>query len=209
MQPTGFHDLLRQAQSGDRAAMDRVITLLRPYLEQVAARYADPDRASASASDLVQDACLRAWEKIDQFHGGTNDEQTLALFRSWVGQIVQRLGLNDRRDRKAQRRTPALPLVRLDNPGAGESTARGGGADPADREPTPSMNLRTDEQARLVQAALERIADETDRAVLRLRFFDGLSLREIAERLTLSYNKVRERYQVGLEQLERELGRLE
>jgi RNA polymerase sigma factor (sigma-70 family) len=70
------------------------------------------------------------------------------------------------------------------------------------------MNLRTDEQARLVQAALERLADDTDRAILRLRFFDGLSLRQIAERLALSYDKVREHYQSGLGQLERELGRL-
>jgi RNA polymerase sigma factor (sigma-70 family) len=207
VQPNGFHDLLQQAQAGDRAAMDRVLALLRPYLEHVADRYADPDRASASASDLVQEACLRAWDKLDQFRGGASDEQTLALFRSWVGQIVQHLGLNARRDGKAQRRTPARPLKRLGVPAAGESTDQAGAAEPADPEPTPSVNLSTDEQARLVQAALERLADDTGRTILRLRFFDGLSLRQIADRLAISYDKVRERYQSGLAQLERELGR--
>jgi RNA polymerase sigma factor (sigma-70 family) len=209
VEPNGFHDLLRQAQAGDRAAMDRVLALLRPYLEQVAQRYADPDRARASASDLVQEACLRAWDKLDQFHGGANDEQTLALFRSWVAQIVQRLGLNARRDGKAQRRTPPRPLMRLGAPSADESADQAGRVEPADREPTPSTNVRSDEQARLVQAALERLADDTDRAILLLRFFEGLSLRQVAERLGLSYDKVRERYQSSLGQLERDLGRLQ
>ncbi len=208
MQPDGFHDLLRQARAGDRGALDRVLALLRPYLEQLAARYADPGRAHASASDLVQEACLRAWDKLDQFRGGSSDEQTLALFRSWLGQIVQRLGLNARRDGKAQRRAPRQPLRRLGSPAAGDSTDQAGGVEPAGGEPTPSANLREDEQTRLVRAAVANIPDETDRAIVRLRFFEGLSLRQVAQQLNLTYDKVRERYQISLQRLERDLGQL-
>jgi DNA-directed RNA polymerase specialized sigma24 family protein len=42
--------------------------------------------------------------------------------------------------------------------------------------------------------------------IVRLHFFDGLSLREIAERLDLSYDQVRHRYQTTLRSLEQELG---
>jgi RNA polymerase sigma factor (sigma-70 family) len=207
MQPPHFHELIRQAQAGDRAAMNRVLSLLRPHLEQLARRYADPARASTSASDLVQETELRVWQKLDQFHGGENDEQTLALFRGWVGQMMQRLGLNARRDRKTQRRAPSQPIVRLDAPKPGDSAGEEG-LDPVGREPTPSMDLRTAEETRLVQAALAKIADEADRTLLQLRFFEGLSLREAARRAGISYDKARDRFRDCMQRLEGELSRL-
>jgi RNA polymerase sigma factor (sigma-70 family) len=206
MQDENFHDLVRRAQAGDRQALDRVLDLLRPYLERTARRYADPARASASVSDLVQEAGLRAWQKLDQFRGGDNDEQTLALLRAWLGQIVQSLGLNTHRRRKAQRRSPPQAIVPLGGAAAGPSDAKPAGAEPAGNEPTPSVNVGADEQARLVQAALAKIPDETDRTVLRLHFFEGLSLRQAAQQLNLSYDNVRDRYQRSLQRLERELG---
>jgi RNA polymerase sigma factor (sigma-70 family) len=208
MDDTGFHDLLRRAQAGDRPALDHVLALLRPHLEQLARRYADPARGRASASDLVQEAWLRAWQKLEQFQGGADDAETLALFRAWVGQIVRRVGLNAQRHQQTQRRRPAQGIVRLGTPGTGDSTNEACNPEPPDREPTPSTNVRTDEQTRLIQTALEKIPDENGRAILRLRFFDDLSLRQIAERLGLSYDQVRARYQVALQRLERELGPL-
>jgi RNA polymerase sigma factor (sigma-70 family) len=208
MEPDGFHDLIRRAQAGDQQAMERVLELLRPHLEQLARRYADPRRASASAADLVQEVRLRAWQKLNQFRGGEGDEQTLALFRGWLGQMVQRLGMNVQRRRKARRRQPPQPIVPLGAPGADDSTTPPGpGSDPAADQPTPSMNVRADEQGRLVREALEKIPDETDRALLRLRFFEGVSLRQAARQLDLSYDTARERYQRCLRRLEAELGR--
>jgi len=61
----------------------------------------------------------------------------------------------------------------------------------------------------LIRAALERIPDETDRTIVRLRFFAGLSLHQIAEQLAMSYDKVVERSHAGLKSVEKELrGRL-
>ena len=51
---------------------------VRPSLLGVAHEYADPLRASESASDLVQEAELRAWQKLEQFCGGETDEDTIA-----------------------------------------------------------------------------------------------------------------------------------
>ena len=64
------------------------------------------------------------------------------------------------------------------------------------------------ERLRAVRSALERITDAADREVLRLRFFDGWSLRQIARHLRLNHEHVRQRYHALLEQLERELKEL-
>jgi RNA polymerase sigma factor (sigma-70 family) len=199
----GFNVLLRRAQTGDRQALGALLAALRPYLEKVARRYAASSSASPSVSDLVQDACLRVWRKLDQFQGTDDDGQTLALFRAWVERIVWRLGQNSRRDRKARRRSPAQGLVRLAEP-----DGAGGTGEPPGREPTPSVNLRRVEQHESVRAALERLPSEPGRVIVRLHFFEGVSLREVARRLSLSYDQVRERYRVSMRFLERELGPL-
>ena len=204
----GFHELLRQARAGDGQAMNWLVAILRPRLEQLARGYADPDRPDESASDLVQEAWLRVWQKLGQFRGAADNEQTAAVFHDWVGQIVRHLGLNRERDRNAQRRRPPQKPVRLAGGEPSESSSHGGGIDPAAGTPTPSATIQADEQAQMVRAAIERIPDTTDRTIVRLRFFDCLSLRQIAERLNLSYDKVRDRYQASMRLLERELGGL-
>jgi RNA polymerase sigma factor (sigma-70 family) len=145
----------------------------------VARRHADSSGASPSVSDLVPDACLHVWRKRDRFQG-TDDGQTLSLCRAWVGRIVWRLGQNGRRDRRAQGRPPA-------------------------RQPTPSVEMRQAKQRERVRAALESLPGATARAVVRLPFFEGVSLREVARRLGLSYDSVRERYRASVRLLERGL----
>jgi RNA polymerase sigma-70 factor (ECF subfamily) len=208
MDADGFHDLLRAAQATDSQALERLLTLIRPHLEQVARGYADPTRPDASTSDLVQEAWLRAWQKLDQFQGAEADDDTLAMFRAWVGQIVRSLGLNAQRERNAQRRKPPQPIVPLDRPVPGQSTSQGGAIDPAAGEPTPSVAVRAGEQAEMLRKAIEGINDQTARQIVEMRFFDGLSLRQISQRVGLSYDKVRERYQATMGKLERELGGL-
>ena len=127
------------------------------------------------------------------------------MFTDWVGQIVRHLALDRYRERHALCREPPQGVVRLGSPVPDNLTAPEGGFDPPTREPTPSANARSDEQAQLVHRALTNIADDTEREIVRLCFFEGLSLRQIAERLDLSYDKVRERYHRSLKRLEREL----
>jgi RNA polymerase sigma factor (sigma-70 family) len=203
--PQDFQVIVREAQQGSRDAMDRLLAILRPQLEELSRGYADPARAAESTQDLVQEAWLRAWQKMEQFKGGRDDAETMAMFRGWIGQIVHRLGLNAIRDRQVQRRSPPAGTVQpLRESGPGSS---GGGwwNEPAAGGPSPSGVFQIDEEARLVQAALEKISDTIDRDIVRLRFFEGVSLRQIAERLGMRYSAVRERYQVSLRVLEREL----
>ena len=46
--------------------MEQLLAAVRPDLERRARRYNHQDRADASASDLVQSTCLRAWQKLNR-----------------------------------------------------------------------------------------------------------------------------------------------
>jgi RNA polymerase sigma factor (sigma-70 family) len=205
MQSSELCDLLRRAQAGEREALDRLLVALRPRLEHLARGCVEPSGAGESTADLVQEAALRIWQKLDQFRGVDDAEQTVAVFHEWVGQLVRHLALDRQRDRHAQRRQPPQPLVRLDAPVPDGSGTEHGRREAAASGPTPSANVRADEEALLLQAALNRIPDPADRETLRLCFFEGLSLRQIAERLQVSYDKVRQSCHRGLRFLEQEL----
>ena len=204
----GFDELVRQGQAGDRQAMDRVLEILRPYLEQLAHPYADPTRPVESTGDLLQESCLRAWQKLETFEGGSTDEQTFVMFRSWIGQIVRRLGLNTRRDQGAQRRKPQQKMFSLDARRRDTSTTFGGGNDAPSGEGTPSENVHASDMAERVQKALDEMSNLADARIVRLRFFQGLQFTEIAGKLNLNYDHVLERYHMTMGRLERVLGRL-
>ena len=204
---TGFDDLVRKAQDGDRAAMDRVLDLLRPYLARLAQPFVDPGHPVQSTADLLQESCLRAWQKLESFQGGGNDEETFAMFRSWLGQIVRRLGVDSQRARNRQRRSPPNKVLSLRVSGPGDSTVSGRGRDgmPAAQEPTPSAYVRADERAQAVAAALDKMPDPTDAAIVRLHVFEGMMFSDIARRLGLGYDRVRARFAAVMRRLEREL----
>lgn len=204
MQADGFRELLRDAQAGDRAAAERLLAVVRQHLAQSAVKFADVGHAAESTSDLVQEASLKLWQRLDQFRGGESDEECLAMFLAWSVQIVNRLGLNAQRDRSTQRRSPAGPVLRLATR-SGDGADSGWPAEPASAGQTPSANVRAGEEATVIRDAVNRLPDELDRAMLRLRFFEGRSLRQIAEELPLSYDQVRDRFRAIMQRLEREL----
>ena len=205
MESAGFHDLVRQAQEGDRGAMDRVLEILQPHLERLARPYADPARPAESTSDLMQESCLRAWLRLGTFQGSDNDEETFAMFRGWIGQIVRRLGVGAQRARNSQRRAPPKKIVSLDAPKGGKTTTSGGALDAPAPGRSPSSYLRFDEATERVREALDQLPGEIEASIVRLYFFDGLNLAQIAERLDLSYDQVRDRYWASMERLERDL----
>ncbi|MCZ6690912.1 MAG: sigma-70 family RNA polymerase sigma factor [Planctomycetota bacterium] len=205
MHSKGFQELVRRAQEGDRQAMDRVLETLGPYLEKIARSYADPVRPVVSTQDLLQDGCLRAWNNLGSFEGGDNDERTFEMFRAWIGQIVRRLGRNAARDRNTLRQGGRKKLLSLDQEMRADSTTSGPRLNPPSLEPTPSANLRTEERFQRINAALENLGNDSDAAIVRMHFFDGLTLPMVAERLDLEYDYVRERCRVTMRRLEKEL----
>jgi RNA polymerase sigma factor (sigma-70 family) len=204
-----FRDLVRRAQARDAAAIEQLLEIVRPSLEKLADRFIDRGHPSWSAAELVQDAWVMAWQRLDQFHGtDQDDEQMLAMFQAWVSRIVISLGLNSVRARQARGRRPTGKLMRLDSPPPAQSDASEGRLElPADI-PSPSANARTNERDRLIEEALRRCLTPDQRKIIQLVFFEGLTLGEVAKRLDLTYDQVRERHRTAIHRLERELGPL-
>lgn len=203
----GFHDLLARAHNGDRTAIDELMARIRPWIEQMARQAIPHQRPDGSASDLVQEALLRAWQKLDQFQGAADEGQSVAMFRAWLGRIVARLGLNAVRDASAQQRKPPGKLFSFNGTHAASDSLPI--LDPSAGEPTPSANVRAEEQTRLVREAMARLTDPFDREIIRLRFFEGLSLRQIAHRLECNHETVRQRFHALLGRMQQDLKGLE
>ncbi len=144
IEPHHFHDLVRRARADDPQAREQLLEAVRPYLAELARDFADPGHPEESVSDLVQDASVRVWQKLGQFQGAGDDQQTLAMFRAWAGQIVRNLGVSAQRHRNAQRRHPQGKMINLAAPNPQESSSGGEGIDVAGREASPSSNACKD-----------------------------------------------------------------
>jgi RNA polymerase sigma factor (sigma-70 family) len=204
VESTGFQELLSKARAGEETATARLLTLIQDHLARSAGKFDDRSQAVESTSDLVQNASLKLWQHLHEFRGGNSDEETLSMFLVWSEQIVKRLGLNALRDRSAHRRSPPNPVQRFVQASSDESNSYRHG-EPAASDPTPSTNVRTREEAAAIKEAVDRLADDLDRELLRLRFFEGRSMRQIAEILPLSYDQIRDRFQAIMRRLARDL----
>jgi len=81
---------------------------------------------------------------------------------------------------------------------------------PSDRyppasDPSPSAHARGAEFARQAGAALERLPDQTHAAIVRMYVVEGLGFAQIAERLGLGDETVRERYWATVNKLQLDL----
>ena len=190
-------------------ATNALLEVIRPWLWQAARGFSDPERPDESTADLAQAAWLRAWQSLGQFQGPregeTSDAQIQAMFRAWVLQIVRRLGMNSVRDRKAEHRQPPGQLQRLDAALPGPSTAPWGHSQPETAEPSPSGHAEANEQAKHIREALDRLADYGTTQIVRLRFLEGLSLRQIAAKLSRNHEHIRQPFHAALRLLEHDL----
>jgi DNA-directed RNA polymerase specialized sigma24 family protein len=128
MEPRDLCELIRRAQAGDRQAAEELVPVIRPWLEQAARAFADPKYPEATVSDLVQDAQMAVWRKLAEFRGCLNEEETARVFRVWLAQIVNHLGINRARHRNAGKRKPPNAIVHAVEP---LNESGGPGLDPA------------------------------------------------------------------------------
>ena len=144
-------ELVGQARHGDLAAFEKLVERHRDVVFRVAARIVGPD----DASDVSQDAFLRAFHRLDQLSGEGS-------FRSWLLQITHNAAVSH-----AGRRRPE-PV----DPFAAEGGAR------RDEVLTPAVALEQHERVRRLEAKIRLLRVE-HRAVLVLRDVEGLSYEEI------------------------------
>ncbi len=100
--------------------------------------------------------------------------------RRWLYRTVHNLALNQRRQ--------ASKVVSLDLP-ASTNEGPAPAADPADPLPLPDEQIARWEGIGLVRLSLEAL-DERSRELIRLKFNENLSYKEIAERMKLTVGNV-------------------
>jgi len=137
----------------------------------------------AAAADLAQDAFIRAWERLD-------DLREPERFATWLCGIVRNLAIDCLRSRR-----PVEPLL-----------GREPAADPRwTHDPTDEVGRR--EQLAQVAAAIAAL-DEVSRPAIVLRYYEGLSSRQIAELLETSPAAIDMRLSRARKQLRAILGDL-
>ncbi len=164
--------LIPRFKAGDPEAREALILELQQFLERVADRQIDPKlRQKAGASDIVQLSLMRIVEKFDQFQGKTSAE-----LHAWIKTIV----LNEANGQRRKFHTEKRDLKReFSFDGPSESRPTGS---PQDKNLTPSSATLKSERLEKFHEILEQLPPDYA-AVIRLRSFDGLSFREIGERL--------------------------
>jgi RNA polymerase sigma factor (sigma-70 family) len=121
-----------------------------------------------AAEDMVQDAFMKLHAQFDEVREP----------RRWLYRTVHNLSLNQRRK--------AGKILSLDL-----STEEGAapGLDPADPQPLPDEQIARWEGIGLVRLCLETLADR-DRELIRLKFNEGLSYKEISAHTGLTVGHV-------------------
>jgi RNA polymerase sigma-70 factor, ECF subfamily len=153
--------LVARAASGDMEAFDALITPLLPRAASLARRLMDHTQ---DAEDLVQEACLRAIDRIDQ-----HDQQR--AFAPWFFRVLVNLGLNAQRVRKV-RRTEVLTDFEA--------------ADLA----TPDIEVEQSETRRRFAVAVQALPPR-QRQIVMWHEVDGWTAPQIADALSLSQATVR------------------
>jgi RNA polymerase sigma factor (sigma-70 family) len=137
-------------------------------------------RDDGEAEDAVQDACLTAWRRASSLRDPDR-------FGAWFSRIL----VNGCRDRLRRRQRQQVRAIALQAEWGGEA----GGPDPAHALGGSDRDL---------DAAFERL-DPDHRIVVLLRFWQDLSLDEIADRLDMPLGTVKSRLHYALRTLRTDL----
>lgn len=161
----------------DRDAFAALFNFYAPRVKAYLMRLNAPD---SLAEELTQEVMLAVWRKADSF------DRTQASASTWIFRIAR----NRRIDAARRAAKPALD-----------------GEDPALQPPQiemPDDAAHAAGREALVREALKTLPDEQV-ALLRLAFFDGLSHRDIADRIGAPLGTVKSRLRLAFDKLRRVL----
>lgn len=171
--------LVRRCQDNDDAAFD---ALFHRHLNRVYALVYHYVGEAEEARDLTQEVFVRAYAHIRSFRGQS-------AFTTWLYRIAVNVCLEQRR-KFARRRSHAafVPLEDADQTLSAEDEAG------------PMEALERRDTMEKVQQAVSALP-EAHRIVVSLRYFEGLSCKEIAEILECPVGTVNSRLHYAMEKL--------
>lgn len=163
----GEAELVRRARGGDTEAFGELVTEHAGKLFQVAYRLTGDE---ASADDVVQEALLKAYRKLDRFDGR-------AAFSTWLYRITVNCSMD------------ALRRVGRRRENGDVETVIEAGYHPA-TEPDPHRVALSHEIGERLEAVLEELST-MERTAFVLKHCEGRSLREISELMDIRVNAVK------------------
>lgn len=155
-------------------------------------------RQRIQVEDIWQETLWSAWRDRDQ-HTWTS----LSAYRAWLLAIARNRIADAARHLSRDKRGGDQKTTNFSALADGESVSH---LLPP-RSTTPSRIADHQERAALMQQALDRLSPEL-RAVVRLRLFEELPMREVATTLDIPLSTAKERFVRGLQTYEQRLQRL-
>jgi RNA polymerase sigma-70 factor, ECF subfamily len=165
--------LVKLSQKGDMPAFEELVARHR---DKIYARAFSMMRNEDEAVDLSQEAWVKAWQRLQQFHGDSS-------FVTWMTRIVINLCLDQLRKHKRMR---AESIEQMDEELGG-----------VERQmpvitPNPTEKLERGELRQRIDRALAQLSVE-HRTVIVMHEFEELEYKEIARRMGCSIGTVMSR----------------
>ncbi len=165
--------LVREAQQGE---MDAFEELVARHRDKIYARAYSMMRSEDEAIDLSQEAWVKGWQRLEQFHGESS-------FATWMTRIVINLCLDQLRKQKRHREES---IEEMDEESGG-----------VERQmpvimANPTAGLEREELRKRIDKALSQLSHE-HRTVLVLHEFQEMEYKEIAKTMGCSIGTVMSR----------------
>lgn len=173
MEAWSDNELVSASRDGKTDAYEE---LVHRHRDKIYARAFSMVRNEEQALDLSQEAWIKGWQRLHQFHGDSS-------FATWMTRITINLCLDYLRKAKRQRAESVEALE--ENQGGVERHL------PV-IVPNPTARIERAELREKIDQALGRLSED-HRTVLVLHEFEELAYKEIAERLKCSIGTVMSR----------------
>lgn len=193
-------DLVNRIIRGDREALAELFLLYRPRLWRLVAFRLHPQlQGRIDADDVLQDAWLRAVDRVESF---LKDAATSPFL--WFRTIVSQTLVDLHRFHMGAQKRSAAREFSINSGWSSDATSSSMSFHLQQPSKTPSSNLGRAEQARQLETALQGM-NENDREVLALRHFEELSNGETARVLNMTEQAASARYVRALARLKQVL----
>ena len=165
--------LVDAAKSGDMQSFEELVSR---YRDKVYARAYSIMRNEDLAVDLSQNAWVKAWQRLAQFHRD-------ASFASWLNRIVTNLCLDELRRQKRLRTDSIEEIEEATGPVENRMEIQ-------DVDPIAKLNQK--ELRERIDDAMDKLSD-SHRTVLVLYEYEQLEYKEIADQMDTSIGTVMSR----------------
>lgn len=166
--------LIQKSQRGDMDAFEQLLLRYEKKVYTIAYKYMGN---AEDASDLAQEALIKAYQSIGTFRGESS-------FGTWIGRITANKCLDELRKRKKLQTTSLDEELELEEGSVQKEIV-------SERD-TPEQHTIRQETVHYVQQKLQQMKEEY-RMVLVLRELEGHSYEDIADMLNCSLGTVKSR----------------